>query len=204
MKKLISIWIMFVVILPASAFALTAEQEAIAWCVAKGATEPMSFAYCVGGKLTSAEIQKCLTGGDCFGKNNELRKIIDNGEVLGVHFGDIQKYGICGGPNSEFRKIFGSACSRACGQGSKGWIRLYNPTSSQIHFAIESDCGERTSFTLAPNSWEEFGGIAGDKWYNISFSSDGGGRDYGLDIGHWYTFEWQGKLLDLKQSTPRY
>lgn len=182
----------------------TKEQAAIIYCVGNGATDPLSFSYCVGGALTAAEISQCLQGGSCFGKNNEIRQIIERGRVLGISIGDIQKYGICGGQNSELRKLFGNQCGRVCGTGGGGWIRLINKTNGPVHFSLESDCGEREQFTLGPHLQNEYGNITGDKNYNIDFNSAGGSKLYSLDIGLWYEFYWIGNLLEIKNVTPQY
>ncbi|GAB9148336.1 MULTISPECIES: hypothetical protein [Bradyrhizobium] len=41
-------------------------------------------------------------------ESGEIDKLIR--AISGVSIGDIQKYGICGGPNSEARKLAGSMC----------------------------------------------------------------------------------------------
>ncbi|MBU3029727.1 hypothetical protein [Paracoccus marinaquae] len=41
-------------------------------------------------------------------ESGELAKIIR--ATTGISWRDIEKYGLCGGPNSEFRKLFGSLC----------------------------------------------------------------------------------------------
>lgn len=42
-------------------------------------------------------------------ESGEIDKLVR--ALSGVSIGDIQKYGLCGGPNSEVRKLFGSLCN---------------------------------------------------------------------------------------------
>lgn len=58
---------------------LNPEQQIILECGMASGGEPYSFASCAGGRLTSRELDKCMThgiGGDngCFGKNNDIIK----------------------------------------------------------------------------------------------------------------------------------
>ena len=52
-------------------------KTTVATCAASPTvTTGWGFAVCVGQGLALDEIKTCLTGGDCFGENNELRKLI--------------------------------------------------------------------------------------------------------------------------------
>jgi len=171
------------------------ETAAVAYCAAAVSTGP-AFAYCVGSVLTKQEIQKCLSGQSCFGKNNEVRKIIDG----------IRSYGLCGGPGSELRKILGSrVCgSTACKKGPRGKVTLVNNTGATLHFMLESTCGSRTRLSVPAGYEQEFVGGKGDQWFNIAVRSDGGTVEYGLDSGSTHEFEWDGNLLDVVNVTPRW
>ena len=184
------------VLIPArESIADNAASAAVAYCAQETGTGP-AFAYCVGGILTKEELQKCLSGSDCFGKNNEVRKIVDG----------IRTYGICGGPNSALRHLLGhKGCgSIDCTNGPFGTVTLINNTGRTVHFTLESKCGSLTSLSVKNGYSDEFLGGHGDQWFNIAIKSDGGLVQYGLDTGMTYEFKWRGELLDLVDDTPRY
>jgi hypothetical protein len=54
------------------------EYAAAAFCVAKGATHPMAFVFCMGTSVTKTELLKCATGGDCFGPSNTVHPMLQN------------------------------------------------------------------------------------------------------------------------------
>ncbi|MFC3161240.1 hypothetical protein [Chryseobacterium arachidis] len=77
----------------ANAFDITPESLIVAQCSSASVGDPYVFVGCAGGKLSSAELNKCLTqgvGGDkgCFGKNNAVHKtLISLGDGLNKKFG---------------------------------------------------------------------------------------------------------------------
>lgn len=184
------------------AYAAENETKAVAYCIAQGAVEPAAFAYCVGAELTVAEIKKCITGGDCFGKSNDLRQAIQR---AGINFDHIEKYGWCGGPNSEARRIFGNS---VCGcAGPERSVRIENRTNQEVRFLFEGSCSERGAHTVAQGHTITLTGV-GDDWFNITVKSDGGTVHYGLDAGMTYAFQWTTRrrppLLDVVNITPRF
>lgn len=62
---------------------MNAELRMAAECAASTGGEPISFATCTAGRLTVAELTKCLSGqigqeGGCFGPNNTIVKTLNN------------------------------------------------------------------------------------------------------------------------------
>lgn len=189
----------FLMAMPLLAHSGDNETRAVAYCVAQGAVEPVAFTYCVGSALTAAEIKKCLTGGDCFGESNDLRRALEN--TTGINFDHIRQYGWCGGPNSAARAIFGSG---ACGCGGpERSVRIENRTNQTVYFNVAGSCSDSTAHSVPVASTVTLTG-GGDEWFNVTVSSDGGTVAYGLDIGMTYAFEWQGNRLEVFNVTPRY
>lgn len=80
---------------------LTPEQEIAASCLIATGGEPFSFVSCAGGRLTAAEMMKCVSGGigtqsGCFGPNNTIVVTLRNILV------DLERGGL--GENNEIRK----------------------------------------------------------------------------------------------------
>lgn len=62
---------------------MNAEMRMTAECASSSGGEPISFAGCTAGRLTVAELTKCMSGeigtdGGCFGPNNTVVKTINN------------------------------------------------------------------------------------------------------------------------------
>ncbi|SPO69489.1 hypothetical protein [Pseudomonas sp. JV241A] len=62
---------------------MNAELRMAAECAASSGGEPISFASCTAGRLTVAELTKCMSGqigqeGGCFGPNNTIVKTLNN------------------------------------------------------------------------------------------------------------------------------
>lgn len=62
---------------------LTPEQQAFLECAISSGGQPVSYAGCVGTRLTVNELQKCVNEGvggpkGCFGKNNTVRQFYEN------------------------------------------------------------------------------------------------------------------------------
>lgn len=66
-----------VLVLPSTAHAGEHEKRVVAECTLATKGEPKATAACIASRLTKTEIDKCLKG-DCFGKNNTLRKMLDD------------------------------------------------------------------------------------------------------------------------------
>lgn len=174
------------------------ETNAVKYCISSGAVEPEAFAYCVGTYLTKEEIKKCLTGGDCFGESNDLRKAL---EQLGINFGHIQQYGWCGGPNSTARQIFGNGIC-GCG-GPERKVVIENNTGGTVHLGAEGSCNSGITESVPNGSNVTISG-EGDEWFNVSVNSNGRTITYGLDPGMRYAFLWQGNQLTITNTTPRF
>ncbi len=167
--------------------------EAVKFC-GRAVGSADAFKKCAGGVLSQNELQKCLLGKDCFGKGNEITKIVDG----------IRHYGICGGPNSAVRKLFGSGVcgGTKCKKGPRGEVTLINNTSGKVYFTLESVCGRPTALELEAGESDTFTGGKGDQWFNIAVKSNGGLVEYGLDSGSIHEFKWDGELLDVYDATP--
>ncbi len=68
---------------------LTPEQQIALQCAASSGGEPISFATCAAGRLTMKELAQCankkFAEGNCFGENNEFRKL--SRQLLGTDIG---------------------------------------------------------------------------------------------------------------------
>lgn len=104
---------------------MNAEMRMAAECAASTGGEPVTFAGCTAGRLTVAELTKCLSGeigtdGGCFGPNNTIVKTINN----------IAKDLTEGlGPGNELVKAFGpvtEALKDVGGKVSEGLQHLGN------------------------------------------------------------------------------
>lgn len=199
----VSRWFMALIWLLLFAVPLTArsgdtETNAVKYCISSGAVEPDAFVYCVGSYLTTSEIKKCLTGGDCFGESNDLRKALQS---LGVNFNDIERYGWCSGPNSEARKIFGND---VCGcAGPVRSVKLENTLNEQVGYIAAGSCSSNTMATIPAGATVTLSG-EGDEWFNVALISHGGTPQYGLNPGFTYSIEREGNQLKIYNSTPRF
>lgn len=94
---------------------MNAEMRMAAECAASTGGEPISFAGCTAGRLTVAELTKCMSGeigteGGCFGPNNTIVKTINN----------IAKDLTQGlGPGNELVKAFGAVSGALKDVGGK-------------------------------------------------------------------------------------
>lgn len=174
------------------------ETNAVKYCIASGAVEPEAFAYCVGSYLTASEIKKCLTGGDCFGESNDIRRAL---ERAGINFNHIQQYGWCGGPNSDARKIFGSDVCGCTGPVRK--VKIENSTGQTVSFNAVGSCSDNLSTSVPAGASVTISG-EGDEWFNVSVNSNGSTTEYGLNTGLTYAFQWEDNQLKIFNSTPRF
>lgn len=143
--------------------------EAIDYCASAGVVGYSAFAYCVSGVLTVAEIEKCLTGGDCFGKNNEIRKVLES-------IDDIRKYGVCGGSGSDLRTI--GVCPKLC-KGAKSWVEIQNWSSTSFtgkkgRLKNDASCGGEQKLFLGPGEVVRYGGLKGENWIDFWAGNLGG------------------------------
>ncbi len=191
--------ILFLFAIPLPVHSAGNENNAVAFCVAAGATEPEAFAVCVGTYLTRAEIKKCLTGGDCFGKSNDLRLAL---ERTGINFAHIEQYGPCGGANSVARAIFGNANCGGC-TGPERNVKIENRTNDAVYFYAEGSCSSGTSLSVPAGMTVTISGP--DDWFNVTAR---GGTKTAVDIGMTYAFQWTTRqrppALNIVDITPRY
>lgn len=183
---------------PLHAQAGDTETNAVKYCISSGAVEPDAFVYCVGSYLTTSEIKKCLSGGDCFGESNDLRKALQS---LGVNFDDIGRYGWCGGPNSEARKIFGNGVC-GCG-GPERSVKIENTLNQPVGYIARGSCSNSTIASIPAGSTLTLSG-EGDEWFNFAVISHGGTAEHGLDPGFRYSIEQDGAQVKIHNSTPRF
>jgi len=99
-------------------------------------TTGVAFAVCTFGALAVDEIKTCLSGGDCFGENNELRKLFNTVGPNHDLFG-------CAGRAAE---MVGIRCPDSYGPGQ---IQVVNKTGGSITFYY-SQHGDAVEVNLPP------------------------------------------------------